>query len=254
VAIVPCDRSAHFGDLTRLFSDAGELLTEPPCQPANDSLNPEKVAYWYFRLNDFFQIENFVVHPDRGRGQRTDADLLAVRFPHRAERLFDNPKDIMVDDEKRLSLSPDLIDVVIAEVKRNQPCTLNGPWTRQDQQNVHRVLTAIGCLPPDRINAAATDIYRTGGHVSDLRLRMRVVAVGRDFNQDIAKDYPDAIQLCWSDLLAFIWSRLRAYRQQKSDVQQWDIQGRKIKRLADDYDAKTFEAEALRLMGVQRGD
>ena len=25
-------------------------------------LDPEKVAYWYFRLNGFFQIENFVVH------------------------------------------------------------------------------------------------------------------------------------------------------------------------------------------------
>src|SRR5437764_11426823 len=87
-------------------------------------LDPEKVAYWYFRLNGFLQIENFVVHPERRGGQRTDADLLAVRFPYRAERLFDNPSDIMADDEQRLSLSRNLIDVVIAEVKRNQPCTL----------------------------------------------------------------------------------------------------------------------------------
>jgi hypothetical protein len=57
-------------------------------------LDPEKVAYWYFRLNGFFQIENFVVHPARRGGQRTDADLLTVRFPHRAERLFDDPNDI----------------------------------------------------------------------------------------------------------------------------------------------------------------
>ena len=63
------------------------------------SLDPEKVAYWYFRLNGFLQIENFVVHPERRGGQRTDADLLAVRFPHRAERLFDSPNDIMTDDE-----------------------------------------------------------------------------------------------------------------------------------------------------------
>lgn len=32
----------------------------------------------------FFLIENFVIHPERRGGQRTDADLLAVRFPHRA--------------------------------------------------------------------------------------------------------------------------------------------------------------------------
>jgi hypothetical protein len=36
------------------------------------SLFSRKVAYWYFRLNRFFQIENFVVHPARRGGQRMD--------------------------------------------------------------------------------------------------------------------------------------------------------------------------------------
>ena len=36
------------------------------------------MAYWYFRLNGFFQIENFVVHPESYGSQRTDADLLGV--------------------------------------------------------------------------------------------------------------------------------------------------------------------------------
>jgi hypothetical protein len=119
------------------------------------------------------QIENFIVHPGRRGSQHTDADLLAVRFPHRAERLFDNADDIMDDDQHGLALSRDLIDVVIAEVKTNQPCTLNGPWTRPNQQNVHRVLAAIGCLAPDRITDAAYDIYRTGIHRSDLVDKIR---------------------------------------------------------------------------------
>ncbi len=134
-------------------------MSRAPAQ-AIKSLTPEKVAYWYFRLNGFLQIENFVVHPERRGGQRTDADLLAVRFPFRAERLFDNPDDIMADDEQGLALSRELIDIVIAEVKTNQPCTLNGPWTQQDRQNVHRVLAAIGCLPHNQIDAAAADIYQ----------------------------------------------------------------------------------------------
>ncbi|WP_256806808.1 hypothetical protein [Bradyrhizobium sp. Bra64] len=123
-------------------------MSRIPARGVGEHLDPEKVAYWYFRLNGFFQIENFVVHPERRGGQRTDADLLAVRFPFRAERLFDDPNDIMADDVQQLALSGDLIDLVIAEVKTNQPCTLNGPWTRQDRQNVHRVLAAVGCLPP----------------------------------------------------------------------------------------------------------
>lgn len=227
-------------------------MSKAPERHVVDRLDPEKVAYWYFRLNGFFQIENFVVHPERRGGQRTDADLLAVRFPFRAERLFDDPNDIMADDVRRLALSGDLIDVVIAEVKTNQPCTLNGPWTWQDRQNVHRVLAAIGCFPPDRINEAAEDIYQTGAHVSDFGLRIRLVAVGRDRSDELLEAFPDVRQLIWADMLTFIWDRFHTYRNQKTQVDQWDIQGRKIKRLADQSaDAGAFTGHALRLMGVR---
>lgn len=218
-----------------------------------ERLDPEKVAYWYFRLNGFLQIENFVVHPPRRGGQRTDADLLAARFPFRAERQFDDPNDIMADDVQGLALSGDLIDIVIAEVKTNQPCTLNGPWTRQDAQNVHRVLAAIGCLPPGRIEAAAADIYRAGIHRSDT-LRIRLVAVGRDRSGDIAANFPQVTQLLWAEMLAFMYDRFRRYRQQKTQVDQWDLAGRRIKQLADrSRDAADFIANALRLMGVRIG-
>lgn len=228
------------------------MIDATPQRYTPDGLDPEKVAYWYFRLNGFFQIENFVVHPERRGSQRTDADLLAVRFPHRAERLFDDPRHIMPDDVTGLSLSGDLIDVVIAEVKRNQPCTLNGPWTRQDQQNVHRVLAAIGCLPHDRIVDAAADIYRAGIHSSDLGLRVRLIAVGHDRSYDLAEHYPKVTQLIWRDLLEFIWDRFRTFRRQKAQVDQWDPMGRKIKRLADrSGDLHSFMEVALRLMGVQ---
>jgi len=230
--------------------EAGRMNQASP-RSAAVSLDPEKVAYWYFRLNGFFQIENFVVHPARHGGQRTDADLLGVRFPHRAERLFDDRNDIMADDEQRLALSRDWTDVVIAEVKTNQPCTLNGPWTREDRQNVHRVLAAAGCLPPDHIEQAARDIYRAGAHVSRLGLRIRLVAVGRQRSEELSAAYPEVVQLTWPEMLAFIWDRLRRYRQQKTQVDQWDAQGRKIKRIADTSpNAQAFVDQALHLMGV----
>jgi hypothetical protein len=46
--------------------------------------------------------------------------------------------------------------------------------------NVHRALAAIGCIPPDRINEAAADIYRAGMHQSENGLGIRLVAIGRD--------------------------------------------------------------------------
>ncbi len=214
-----------------------------------NSIDPEKVAYWYFRLNGFLQIENFVVHP-RGRGgQRTDADLLAVRFPHRAERLFDNPNDIMRDDEDALSLSHLLIDVVIAEVKTKQVCALNGPWTNESGQNVHRVLAAIGCIQPDHIEAAAADIYRTGIHQSDHGLRIRLIAVGGARNEALAEKFPNVVQVTWADILSFVWHRFHAYRRQKKQVDQWDKQGRQIKCIADrSRDANAFVQEVQGLM------
>ena len=52
----------------------------------------------------------------------------------------------MIDDERCLALSSDLIDVAIVEIKTNH-CTLNGPWTEPERQNVNRVLAAIECIP-----------------------------------------------------------------------------------------------------------
>lgn len=217
-------------------------------------LSAEKVAYWYFRLNGFLQIENFVVHPERGGSQRTDADLVAVRFPFRAERLFDNPADVMADDAQNLGLSDPLIDLVIAEIKTNQPCMLNGPWTVRDRQNVHRVLAAIGCLPHERIEDAAADIYRAGLHRSDA-LRIRLVAVGRERNDELTEAFPDVTQLIWSEMLTFVWCRLGRYRRQKSQVDQWDDQGKKIKQLADEHSRslEDFVERALGLMNVRYG-
>jgi len=224
-----------------------------PLPTVRGSLDPEKVAYWYFRLNGFLQIENFVVHPERGGSQRTDADLIAVRFPHRAERAYDNPKDIMADDESRLCLSRDLIDVVIAEVKTNQPCTLNGPWTQRDRRNVHRVLAAIGCLPREHIEKAADDIYGAGIHIGE-GLRIRLVAIGRDTSHDLAKRHPEVTQVTWPDMLGFIWSRFHTYRRQKTQVDQWDADGKKIKELADrSYKKEIFVKTALGQMGVIDG-
>ena len=143
----------------------------------NRPLNSERVAYWYFRLNGFLQIENFVVHPGRKGSQRTDADLLGVRFPNRREFLFDHDNH-MRDDIDWLRLATDRIDVVIAEVKTNGACRLNGPWTDEDKRNVDRVLAAIGCLHEDKIRTAATAIYEIGAYREE-RLQIRLVAVGR---------------------------------------------------------------------------
>jgi hypothetical protein len=90
----------------------------------------EDLAYWYLRLNGFLTIPNFVVHPDIGAEQRTDVDVLGVRFPHRRELLL-RP---MADDKPFVDVR-DRAYLVLAEVKRGQ-CRRNGPWTDADSENM----------------------------------------------------------------------------------------------------------------------
>jgi hypothetical protein len=47
----------------------------------------EQLAYWYLRLNGFFPLADFVLHPGEGRPSTSDADLVAVRFPHVFEEI-----------------------------------------------------------------------------------------------------------------------------------------------------------------------
>jgi len=106
-------------------------------------IDPEKLAYSYFRLNGCLTIENFVIHPDWGRTQRTDIDLIAVRFPHRAELLHKpmRDNDNTFADRTR-------IRVIFAEVKTGT-CNLNGPWINRKRKNMQRALRAIGAFPKD---------------------------------------------------------------------------------------------------------
>lgn len=212
----------------------------------------DSVAYWYFRLNGFFQFENFVVHPEKKRdGQRTEADILGVRFPFRAERLIDEPRNVMKDDAEKLGLSQNKIEVVIAEVKRNEPCKLNGPWTDKSRKNIQRVLAAMGCLHHDRLEMAAEDLYTVGVHESDPLLRVRLIAIGREVSREPNTMLPQVTQLVWNDILAFIWRRFKQHKGQKRDVNQWNEPGKRIKRLADDStDEDTFVLEAMKCMGV----
>lgn len=212
-------------------------------------LDPERVAYWYFRLNGFLQIENFVVHPKLNGGQRTDADLIGVRFPYRAERLIDDPTDLMDDDNDSLQLSEDRVDIVIAEIKTGR-CALNGPWSKEENQNIHRVLAAIGFLKPDRIPAAAEVLYADAIFDEPQFPRVRLVLVGNETNTEIAAQYSGITQVTWREVLSFIWNRFNLYRRQKAQVDQWDQTGQRLKRLSRQSEAE-FVIETCKLMGVR---
>jgi hypothetical protein len=184
------------------------------------TVDAEKLAYWFFRLNGCLTIENFVVHPDQGGGQRTDADILGVRFPYRQElatSLFP-----MEDHEVFLAAS-DKPMLFIAEVKLRE-CHLNGPWTRPDRENLQRVLHALGAFPTLQIQRVAAALYDDQRY-EDESLIVRMFALGDQLNEEYQRRRKNVVQLTWADQLLFIHERFRLYRDQKNDHRQWDGTG-----------------------------
>ncbi len=192
-------------------------------RPTSDSRRavstPERLAYWYFRLNGFLTTENFVIHPDTGRNQRTDADLLAVRFSHRRENLVRPMKD-----DLRVSACRTPLNVIIAEVKTGL-CALNGPWTNPEAGNMKRVLRAIGCLPDEALELASSELYSRGVWV-DSMVTLRLFTVGDRRGEGIC--IPDEQQVTWDEVIAFCVERFKTYRSQKSSVGQWPEDGKAL--------------------------
>jgi hypothetical protein len=184
-------------------------------------ITAEKLAYWYLRLNGFLTTQNFVVHPDSGRDQRTDADILGIRFPYRAE-LSPNP----MRDESLFATVKDKPYIVIAEVKKGR-CKLNGPWTDPKLENLQRVLKAIGALPDSEIEPAAKDIY-TKGIFSNKEYHVSLVCFGKRRNSTVSKALPEVPQILWDSVLKFIFSRFTAYERQKVSHGQWDEAGKSL--------------------------
>jgi hypothetical protein len=189
-------------------------------------INAERLAYWYFRLNGFLTIPGFVVHPDRGRNQETDVDLIGVRFPYRSENL-ERP----MSDHAWLNSMDEKTLVILAEVKTGV-MRLNGPWTNRERRNMLRVLRAVGPLPPSESECASCELYSTGVYRSQL-YHITLVCIGGRTNPDLMISHPAVPQITWDEIKRFIYDRFRAYRREKRSHGQWDQDGQNLWNVAD---------------------
>ncbi len=206
------------------------------------NIQSEQLAYWYLRLNGLLTIPNFVVHPDTGSDQKTEVDVLGVRFPYRAENL-ENP----MEDDDYFATVRDKPFVVIAEVKRTL-CDLNGPWTNPERQNMLRVLRAIGTFPESECELVAKALYKHGCYDNEL-YRVSLLCLGRRSNNEVAKRYPNVRQILWSEVLEFIYRRFHKYENQKELHDQWDESGKELWRTyKQSCDEGQFKEECLRAL------
>lgn len=206
-------------------------------------MKPGDLAHWYFRLNGFFTLVNFVLHPVSRGGQRTDADILGIRFPFRAE--FSDLPDF--DDTEFRALDRPLL--LCAEVTRDE-CKLNGPWTDPNRENIHALLRALGPCRLDQIDTVASALYATGVHCEQ-KLTFSLFCVGDAVSGTVRQRYPDVPQKTWADLIAFIHQRFRTYRTRKTDHEQWDEEGKQLWTMSERHrDGAAFEREVRRRFGL----
>jgi hypothetical protein len=177
--------------------------------------SPEDLAYWFLRLNGCLTIRNFLLHPFRGPGLRTDADVVAVRFPHRRE--YDMHDHELFEGSNR-------VDFVVAEVKTNQPCSLNGPWTDPSRTNINHLLRSMGPLPELEVGDAAHALYVAGTYDNGW-LRARLFTFGAARSMELAEKYPNVPQLVWTEVATFLHRRYSEHKKQKEDHEQWDPVG-----------------------------
>ncbi len=192
----------------------------------------EKLAYWFFRLNGCFLLENFLVHHEvKKNGNGTEVDLLAMRFPHRQElKLTGAP---MPDDPV---FKNDKIEVFFTEVKSNQMCNINKSWLDPEYRNIERLLYIVGALPENDVEIAAQKLYTDCFYENDL-CRFRLIAIGSEENKDLNNGIT---QIIWKDAIHFIYDRLYTYWDYKKEHNKWDEMGKRLFDMVKSYSKEKF--------------
>ena len=182
-------------------------------------MRSEDLAYWYLRLNGCLTVPNFYLHPPVKGGALTEADIVAVRFPERAE--FDD-KD--ADDE--LFSQSDRTLFLVAEAKGNEECKVNPTWTRDTRALVY-VLKRFGPVASGKEEEVAARWIETGGY-KDCSVRCFFVCFAERRNDNLRTTHKDIQQRTWEQVLQFFHRRFCTYHSRKLDHSHWDSIGNRI--------------------------
>lgn len=172
----------------------------------------EQLTLWYLRLNGYFTVPNFILHPDTPGSERTDADILGVRFPYSRE-----VAGVEMKRDDSLVRQDDKTDFIIAEVKRGV-CRLNGPWTDPKLENMQYVLKWMGMVSKSEVHKVAEDLY-TNQVCEREEWGLRLVCFG---NRKSRRLHRNVLQFTHEEVVQFISDRFREHVDIKTSHKQWD--------------------------------
>ena len=182
-------------------------------------ITTERLAYWYFRLNGFLGLENFIVHRHLNNSQHaTEIDFLGVRFMHRKELNDVVSNEHMIDDldsELFKYYPKDKIYICLAEVKRGRP-RINSSWLNS-KNSLQKLMFALGVINKDYIPKAVEKIQRYG-YCKIHRYFISFIAIGNNDFNEINLKIPI---IDWYEILSFIYNRFTLHNTVKRDLSEW---------------------------------
>lgn len=177
----------------------------------------ESLAYWYFRLNGFLPLANFVLHrPDAPRRHNADSDLLAVRFPHVYEEIGGKLDDWDNDRFERWGLNHFRSTVcVIAEIKTGQygAASINRAFR---PRRVLYALRRLGVVPVDQCEVVCHELgNQSVVHHQDMCFA-KVLISSSMLASGSFENTNAHLQLELAEAVEFIRNRMTRYRPEKT--------------------------------------
>jgi hypothetical protein len=212
-------------------------------------LNAEDVAYWYLRLNGFLCLRNFLVHGDRRGEDRTEIDVVGVRFRYRREHLskpmFD---DVWVERAEQTI-------VVFCDAKKGAN-DFNSAWLNQRRQIIESFLALIGVIPGGLWDRVARELYDNGCSEPSPDLLITALLIHHDPQQQVSLRWKAAKVIQIAHALQFIHRRFKAYDMIKRSHGQWEPSGHSLWRLYDrhHWSEDDFVNAGLSSIGVSTPD
>jgi hypothetical protein len=94
---------------------------------------------------------------------------------------------------------------ILVEVK-NDACSINGPWSDEQSENMQRAIRRLGFAKEEEIESIARTMYKQlrweGNHAV-----LQYITVGRRANRDLQRTYPLLLQITFEEISAFLHER-----------------------------------------------
>jgi hypothetical protein len=172
----------------------------------------EELVYWYFRLNGFIPMADFVLH-DENKRIGSDCDLVAVRFPHVYETIGGQLKDWDRNLLKMLGYDGERILASFIQVKAGE-----GDGGRIGEINAYfekhlvYLVNRLGCWPADEAEEIADRfvgraVLEHGNYVLSKVTILRTLRPRRT--------PPQYIEVGLDTVIQFIMNRMRGYAADK---------------------------------------